>query len=254
MAVKKTPMYERHVAAKGRMVEYGGWNMPVQYETTGIKTEHLNVRSNAGLFDVSHMGRSSWRDLGGAWISSRDERHHHHEGLPDQYVILCNEAGGVVDDLLVYRYDKEKFLLVVNAANVDKDWRGSRPPAPGKSRPRNISDGRRKSPFRVPRRSHPRRNSGFRPLDLAVFHFVDGVHVAGSRLWSAGRGTQADGFEICTLGQGAELWDAVMEARAGDGLLPSGSAPGTVSASSRALFGHEYTDEISPIEAGVASS
>lgn len=258
MAVKKTPMYERHVAAKGRMVEYGGWNMPVQYETTGIKTEHLNVRSNAGLFDVSHMGEILVEGPGAeAWISSLVTNDITvMKDFQIQYVILCNEAGGVVDDLLVYRYDKEKFLLVVNAANVDKDWQwfSNHLPREGVAL-RNISDETAEVALQGPKAEAILAGiADFDPSTLAVFHFVDGVHVAGIPALVSRTGyTGEDGFEIYVpWDRGAELWDAVMEAGAGDGLLPIGlgARDSLRFEAGLPLFGHEYTDEIGPIEAG----
>lgn len=121
--MKRTDMYERHVAAGGRMVDYSGWELPVQYDGTGIKTEHLNVREKAGLFDVSHMGEIMVEGPDAEkWLSTlvTNDIFVMRDGQV-QYNIMCNESGGVVDDLLVYRYGPAKFLLVVNAANVDKD-------------------------------------------------------------------------------------------------------------------------------------
>src|SRR5690349_8739155 len=100
---RRTPLYERHVALGARMVEFGGFDMPVWYE--GLVEEHLRVRSKVGLFDVSHMGEV--RDL-----------------VPGQarYTLLPNERGGIVDDLVIYRIADEDFLVCVNASNREKDF------------------------------------------------------------------------------------------------------------------------------------
>ncbi len=119
--MKKTPLYQRHVDLGARMVEYAGWNMPVQY--AGIREEVLAVRNKVGMFDVSHMGevRVSGKGAGEFldWLLTRRVT----GKKPDQitYAILCDADGGTVDDLLVYSMGEEDYLLVVNAANKDKD-------------------------------------------------------------------------------------------------------------------------------------
>ncbi len=119
--MKKTPLYQRHVDLGARMVEYAGWNMPVQY--AGISSEILAVRNKVGMFDVSHMGEIRVCGQGAGeylnWLLTRRVT----GKKPDQitYAILCAADGGTVDDLLVYTLDEEDYLLVVNAANKDKD-------------------------------------------------------------------------------------------------------------------------------------
>ena len=119
-ALKRTPLYERHVAAGARMVDFAGWNMPIQYE--GILAEARAVRSDAGIFDVSHMGRVE--------VTGKDAAAFLHRtvtgdvaGMPlrrARYTFVCNEAGGIIDDTIVYRLGDERFLLVPNAANADE--------------------------------------------------------------------------------------------------------------------------------------
>ncbi|HZK29517.1 MAG TPA: glycine cleavage system aminomethyltransferase GcvT [Clostridia bacterium] len=119
--MKKTPLYDRHVALGGRMVEYAGWNMPVQY--SGIREEVLAVRNATGIFDVSHMGEIRVKGAGTGeflnWLLTRRVT----GKKPDQitYAILSAGDGGTVDDLLVYTMGDEDYMLVVNAANKDKD-------------------------------------------------------------------------------------------------------------------------------------
>lgn len=122
-ALKKTPFHAQHVAAGARMVDFGGWDMPVQYPA-GIISEHLATRSNAGLFDVSHMGRFI--------ISGPDALPFLQHVLTNnaaaldlmqaQYTIIPNENGGAVDDAYLYRFCEDEYLLVVNASNLEKDW------------------------------------------------------------------------------------------------------------------------------------
>lgn len=119
--MKKTPLYQRHLALKARMVDYAGWDMPVQYE--GITEEVLAVREKVGMFDVSHMGEILVCGKGSGeflnWLLSRDVTGKQKDQIT--YAILCYENGGTVDDLLVYELGEENYMLVVNAANKDKD-------------------------------------------------------------------------------------------------------------------------------------
>jgi aminomethyltransferase len=119
--LKRTPLYERHKAAGARLVPFAGWEMPVQY--AGIREEHLNVRERAGVFDVSHMGEIETAGPGAEAflqrILSNDVAKIAERGA--QYSVLCNPAGGVLDDLFTYRLGPERFLTVTNASNHEKD-------------------------------------------------------------------------------------------------------------------------------------
>src|SRR3954464_15972192 len=120
--LKRTPLYDRHVAAGAKLVPFAGWEMPVQY--TSIKDEHLTVRSKAGIFDVSHMGEiaTSGPDAERFLqrILSNDVTKIAEHGA--QYSVLCREDGGVLDDLFTYRLDDDRFLTVTNASNHERDY------------------------------------------------------------------------------------------------------------------------------------
>ncbi|MGI6157038.1 MAG: glycine cleavage system aminomethyltransferase GcvT [Saccharofermentanales bacterium] len=120
--MKKTPLNDRHVALGARMVDYAGWDMPVKYE--GIPSEVMAVRENVGVFDVSHMGEIRVKGAGAGafldWLLSRPVSHKKADQIT--YVIMAQADGGTVDDLLVYPLGEEDYLLVVNAANKDKDF------------------------------------------------------------------------------------------------------------------------------------
>src|ERR671918_1422402 len=128
--LKRTPLYDRHVAAGAKLVPFAGWEMPVQY--AGIKEEHLNVRSHAGVFDVSHMGEiETTGPEAEAFLQrilSNDVTKIAERGA--QYSVLCRDDGGVLDDLFTYRLD-DRFLTVTNAANHDKDLTWFREQAAG---------------------------------------------------------------------------------------------------------------------------
>ncbi|HER43109.1 MAG TPA: glycine cleavage system aminomethyltransferase GcvT, partial [Candidatus Eisenbacteria bacterium] len=123
MAPRKTPMYESHVERGGRIVEFAGYLMPVTFE--GIVAEHGRVRTKVGLFDVSHMGEIDIEGRGAAaFVESLVTNKV--EALEEGqicYTVACNEKGGVLDDLLVYKFGAERILLVVNAVNTDKIYR-----------------------------------------------------------------------------------------------------------------------------------
>ena len=121
--MKRTPLYEEHLKLGAKMVEFGGWEMPLNY-TSGILAEHLATRKFGGLFDISHMGRLR--------ISGQDALPFMQYVLTNnaaalepgqsQYTIIPNESGGAIDDSYLYRMGEEEYLLVVNAANIEKDW------------------------------------------------------------------------------------------------------------------------------------
>src|SRR5947199_5387478 len=120
-ALKRTPLHDRHVAAGARMVDFAGWEMPVQYE--GVKPEHLAVRGSAGVFDVSHMGEIETRGPGATDLLQRlltnDVTKVPVGGA--QYALLCREDGGVLDDLFSYRLADDRWLTITNAANHARD-------------------------------------------------------------------------------------------------------------------------------------
>src|SRR3954471_7629164 len=119
--LRRTPLYDRHEAAGARLVPFAGWEMPAQYE--GIRPEHLNVRTSAGLFDVSHMGEIETSGPQAEQflqrLLSNDVTKIAERGA--QYSVLCNPEGGVIDDLFTYRLPEGRFLTVTNAANHAKD-------------------------------------------------------------------------------------------------------------------------------------
>ena len=120
-AQKKTPLYDEHVKRGAKMIPFGDWLMPVQY--TGIVDEHQTVRKNVGIFDISHMGQLIVEGAAAAqWLNEMLTNNTAKLNLGGgQYTFLLNEQGGIIDDLIVYRLDHHKFLLVVNASRTDED-------------------------------------------------------------------------------------------------------------------------------------
>ena len=120
--LKQTPLYQVHLAAGAKMVDFGGWNMPVQY--AGIIEEHKRVRESAGLFDVSHMGEFEVKGKDAKAFLQKILTNDLDKTEPGKtlYSPMCYENGTVVDDILIYCFSEEHYWLVVNASNIDKDW------------------------------------------------------------------------------------------------------------------------------------
>src|ERR671931_486473 len=137
--LRRTPLFDAHVAAGARMVPFGGWEMPVQY--VGIVDEHRTVRAAVGLFDVSHMGE--FEVDGPEALAALQALTTNDASALDigqvQYSLLCYPDGGIVDDLTVYRLGVDRYMLTVNASNIDKDWRWVTEHGAG-ARWRNVSD------------------------------------------------------------------------------------------------------------------
>lgn len=211
---KQSPLQRRHLAAGGRMIEFAGWQMPVQYR--GIREEHLAVRQAAGIFDISHMGQ--------LWISGPEALKELDRLLTNrltalsvgegQYTFLLNEKGGIIDDLIIYRTGTEEFLLVVNAARVTEDanWMTARiGPA---ALVRNESEAFGGFAIQGPRSALIFRSVlGCKPpARNRIFLLAHG----GSEIFVAGTGyTGEEGFEIFfPISLAETLWDAFVAAGA----------------------------------------
>ena len=255
--MKKTPLNEVHRHSGARMVEFGGWDMPVQY--TGVSAEHLAVRQSAGLFDVSHMGEI---EVSGAQALDFLQ----HATINDastlvdgqvQYSALCYPDGGVVDDLTVYRFNRERFLLCVNAANSEKDFAWLKTlQAESPFTTFEVND--RSSEFAQLALQGPKAEqilSRVTDLDLTkikTYFFAEG-RVAGVETVVSRTGyTGEDGFELYLAPDAAvTIWQALMQHGGDEGLVPVGlGARDTLRLEKAyALYGHEITAEIMPLEA-----
>ncbi len=251
---KRTPLYDVHVQSGARMVEFAGWDMPVQY--SGVLAEHEAVRTRAGLFDVSHMGEVVFRGPG-ALASLNAVFTNDLTKIVDgqaQYGCLCRENGGIVDDVVVYRRSAEDLLVCVNAGNRDKDFAWLRDHA-GTARVANESDDWVQLALQGPRA--PAILQPLTGTDLAslrTFHFTEG-DVGGIRCTIARTGyTGEDGFELfCRPDQGVRLWRALVEAGKGHGLVPAGlGARDTLRLEvAYRLYGNDMDDATTPLEAGL---
>ncbi|HYM65882.1 MAG TPA: glycine cleavage system aminomethyltransferase GcvT, partial [Patescibacteria group bacterium] len=220
---RRTPLYDRHVALGGRMVDFGGWELPQQYSS--IRDEHFAVRTVAGLFDISHMGRVVVEGAGAAawlqWLLTNEIA----AVAPGHavYSQMCKEDGGIIDDLVVYREKVDRFLVVINAANRDKDIAWMRGHLPGDVSLSDHSEEMSLLAFQGPR-AHELMPAQSSPTDeIEYFAFRPGKVAGADALISRTGYTGEDGFELFVskqvVGQG---WDAILDRGRSAGVLPAG--------------------------------
>jgi aminomethyltransferase len=254
ISLKRTPLHALHVKAGGRMVPFGGWEMPVQY--SGIVEEHRVVRRAVGLFDISHMGE--FEVEGKDALSTVQRLTTNDAGALEvgqvQYSLLCAPDGGIVDDLTVYRLSSDRLMLTVNAANIDKDWRWVTTHG-GDARWRNASDGTGLLAVQGPRaEALVQRLADGDVARIAYYHFARGSVAGVSALISRTGYTGEDGFELYVdAGDAARLWHALLEAGREDGIQPIGlGARDTLRLEMKfALYGNDIDDTTNPLEAGL---
>ncbi len=258
--MKKTVLNQVHRDLGARMVEFGGWDMPVQY--AGVIAEHLAVREAAGLFDVSHMGEI---EVAGptAYDFLQYATTNNVATLEDgqvQYTTMCYSEGGVVDDLTLYRFSAERYLLCVNAANTDKDFswlQGLLEEFPGNS-PKidNLSSQYAQLALQGPVADKILAKLTETDLDaIAYYHFAEGQVAGIDTLISRTGYTGEAGFELyCPTAGAVALWRQLMQAGEPEGLVPTGlGARDTLRLEKAyALYGHEITADILPLEARLA--
>src|SRR5437763_9322953 len=204
--LQRTPLHDRHVALGARMVPFAGWEMPVQYE--GVIPEHRAVRTDAGVFDVSHMGElevegPTARDLLQSLLSNDIDKLSPGEA---QYTLLTTEDGGIVDDLIAYRLEEHRYLLVVNASNRDAAHRWLKEHELRGSDVRDVSDDFALLAVQGPRALE---RLGLDPAKAFTFAMgeIDGVEVMINRTGYTGE----EGVELaCMEDDAAALWDAVV--------------------------------------------
>lgn len=253
----KTPLYDCHVQSKGKIVPFAGYLLPVQYET-GVITEHMAVRKAAGLFDVSHMGEVMLTGSDALFNVQRIVTNDCSRMVNGQvkYSPMCNEAGGVVDDLLVYKINPEKFLLVINAANRFKDVEWIKQNLSGNVVFEDISDRTAQIALQGPN------SAGIlgklcdaSELPVKYYTFKEKSMVGKiSCLISKTGYTGEDGYELyCSPADAADLWKMLMEAGSEEGLIPCGlGARDTLRLeAAMPLYGHEMDDDITPLETGL---
>lgn len=254
--MKTTPFTERHIALGAKMHEFAGYNMPIEY--SGIIDEHLTVCQSVGVFDVSHMGEF-WVKGPQALAFIQQVTSNNAAVLTPgkvQYTCFPNETGGIVDDLLVYHYEPEKYLLVVNAANIEKDWNWCVAHNTVGAELENASD--RMAQLAVQGPDAIKVLQKLTPIDLSeipYYTFRVGEFAGIPQVIISNTGyTGAGGFELYFYPQDADrIWDAVFRAGEEFGIKPAGlGARDTLRLEMGfCLYGNDIDDTTSPLEAGL---
>ncbi len=250
VTLKRTPLYAAHLECGAKMVPFGGWEMPVQY--SGIIDEHTAVRERVGLFDISHMGEFL--------VAGPNAETALNELLTNdlrktalgqgQYTLLCNDSGGVIDDLIAYRVEPSVFLLIVNASNIEKDFAWMNARATKSVVLENLSDKMAAIALQGPATTKVLAEAA------AIAHFgVARLSAFGKACWVARTGyTGEDGFEIvCDAADARPLWSGLLERGKPFGIKPCGlGARDTLRLEMcYPLHGNDITEEITPLEAGL---
>jgi aminomethyltransferase len=252
-ALRRTPLFERHVAAGARIVDFAGWQMPVQYPS-GIRAEHLAVREDVGIFDVSHMGEVQTHGRDAAAFLQRMLSNDIARLEPGgaQYSVICREDGGVLDDLFTYRLDDERFLTVTNAANHRRDLDWLREHAAEGGWDVELDDALADYAMLAVQGPNARALlAGLAGSALPPRLHCANSELAGIPLLACGTGyTGEDGLELLVdPSRAGELWDAVV----GAGAQPAGLAARDTLRLEVCfhLYGNDLMEERGPIEAGL---
>lgn len=257
MELLKTPLHEEHIKCGGKMVPFAGYDLPVQY-ATGVIKEHMAVRTACGLFDVSHMGEiicegsDALANINMLLTNDYTDLADNHA----RYSPMCNEQGGVVDDLIVYKEKDNTYFIVVNAANKDKDFAWMKNHAFGDVTFTDVSVDYAQIALQGPN-SEAVLKKVCKAEDIPEKYYtcifnakIDDIDCIISRTGYTGE----DGFEIYTASKYAPaIWNLLLEHGTEEGLIPCGlGARDTLRLeAAMPLYGHEMNDEISPKEAGL---
>ncbi len=254
---KKTPLYDEHMKYKGKMVPFAGYLLPVQYES-GVITEHMAVRKACGLFDVSHMGEITCRGEDALknlnyLLTNNFEGMYHGQA---RYSPMCNEQGGVVDDMIVYKVKENDYLIVVNAANKDKDYNWVKSHGKGNVVFEDISENVAQIALQGPLAfSVISKVAKSDEIPKKYYSGIFNCTLEGVKCMISKTGyTGEDGYEIYMKSEEApEIWEILLEAGRKEGLIPCGlGARDTLRLeAAMPLYGHEMNDEITPMEAGL---
>ncbi|MTH52380.1 glycine cleavage system aminomethyltransferase GcvT [Bacillus mangrovi] len=254
--LKRTPLFSLYKEYGGKTIDFGGWELPVQFSS--IKEEHEAVRTRAGLFDVSHMGEVSVKGKDSLAFLQKlltNDPASLKDGAA-QYTAMCYEDGGTVDDLLVYKLAENEYMAVINASNIEKDLDWMRQHAQGETEIKNLSEETALLAIQGPLAQEILQKLTDESLDeIKFFKFKNHVTIAGASVLVSRTGyTGEDGFELyCRAEDAGDLWSAILSAGKEEGILPCGlGARDTLRFEAcLPLYGQELSKDISPIEAGI---
>ena len=257
--LKRTPVFQEYEKWGAKTIDFGGWDMPVSF--SGIMKEHQAVREHAGLFDVSHMGEIMVEGKGSLQFVQKITTNNVENLTPGkaQYTFMCNENGGTIDDFLIYMLDENKYMLVVNAANIEKDFSWISSHIEGEDvKIHNHSDECALLAVQGPNApAILQKVTETDILTIKPFRFQSEVSIKGIKhpaLISRTGYTGEDGFEIYIHNDSAvELWQLLLETGKEQGIIPAGlGARDTLRfEAGLPLYGQELSETISPVEAGL---
>lgn len=255
--VKNIALNDKHIALGAKMVPFAGFNMPVQYE--GVNIEHETVRNAVGVFDVSHMGEFLVTGKNALALIQKVVSNDASKLVDGkaQYACMPNETGGIVDDLIIYRFNEEKYLLVVNASNIDKDWAWiSKYNEEIGAEMKNLSDDYSLLAIQGPKAIEAMQSLTSVNLSEIPYYSFEVGPFAGIEyvIISATGYTGSGGFEIyCKNSEVEQLWNKVFEAGADFGIKPIGLAARDTLRLEMGfcLYGNDIDDTTSPLEAGL---
>lgn len=255
--LKRTPLFDVYKDYGAKTIDFGGWDLPVQFSS--IKEEHEAVRTKAGLFDVSHMGEIE--------VKGPDSIHFLQKMMTNdisklknwgvQYTAMCYENGGTVDDLLVYKFTDNHYLLVVNASNTEKDYKWLSDHLEGDVEIENLSDKMAQLAIQGPLAESVLQKLAKETnlADIGFFKFQQDVDLNGKKALVSRTGyTGEDGFEIyCDFKDAVEIWKEILEAGKEEGVIPCGlGARDTLRFEANlVLYGQDISQDITPLEAGI---
>lgn len=252
----KTPLYDTHIQLNARMIDFGGWLMPVQYTT--VMEEHLATRTKAGLFDICHMGELI--------VYGNDAKSFLQKMITNDlnqlqnntcfYTALCNEHGGTIDDLFVYQFSTESYMLVVNASTIEKDFTHLMAYSDGyEVTIEDRSEEFAKLDLQGPLSEKILQKITPVPLNtLKRFHFIETTLLNKEAIISRTGYTGENGFELYLhTADVVKIWNELLKVGQSEGLQPIGlGARDTLRIEAcYSLYGHELSDTITPIEAGI---
>lgn len=256
MTAKRTPLWESHRQLGAKMIDFGGWDMPVSYKPGTLK-EHRAVRESVGLFDVSHMGEAFLRGPKAREVVERLTTNAVAAAAPGKavYTLLCRPDGGIVDDCIFYKKSDEEFFVIINASNTAKDLAWFRDHAGGDVEVDDASDRTALIAVQGPAAVAMVEKLASTPLaGMPSFSFLE-TEVAGVKVLAARTGyTGEDGFELaCDNDHAVALWSALLEAATPLGGMPIGlGARDTLRLEAKLpLYGNDIDDTTSPLEAGL---
>ncbi|SHK22715.1 glycine cleavage system aminomethyltransferase GcvT [Chryseobacterium polytrichastri] len=254
--MKKTALYDKHASLGAKIVPFAGFEMPVQY--SGVTEEHFAVREKAGLFDVSHMGQFFVEGPGAKDLLQLVTTNNVDalENGKAQYTCLPNETGGIVDDLIVYKMEDEKYFVVVNASNIEKDWNHIVKYNKFDAVLTNASDDMSLLAVQGPKATEILQKLTDANLsDIPYYNFTVGSVAGVNDVIISNTGyTGSGGFEIYFQNDNAEkLWDEIIKAGQPEGIIPCGLAARDTLRLEKGfcLYGMDIDDTTSPIEAGL---